>query len=128
LLRFGSGVGHSRNETLGMPLPLPTKCMNLEDATLRHILIAAAMLLPLPAAALAQAEKSDPGSLTDKAKTDHPGSTSGGATTAPTAKPDDSSLSNKATKDAPGATGPGTTANPTAEPKSGSLSDGAKKD
>lgn len=91
--------------------------------------LAAALLCAIPGAALAQAEKSDPGSLSDKAMKDQPG-TSGGSTAMPNAKPEDGkgSLTDKAMKDQPGATGGGATANPTAEPKSGGLSDGAKKE
>lgn len=79
-----------------------------------------------PAVAFAQAEKTDPGSLSDKAKTDNAG-TSGGSTADPNAKPADSSLSDKAMKDQPATTSGGSTAAPTAEPKSGSLSDKAKE-
>lgn len=97
---------------------------------MKKSIVAAALLLAVPTAALSQAEKSDPGSLSDKAAKDQPGTSSGGSTAAPTEKPEDGkgSLSDKAAKDAPGTKSGGTTANPTAEPKSGGLSDGAKKE
>lgn len=94
---------------------------------MKHILIAAALALAVPAAAFAQAEKSDPGSLSDKAMKDQPGNSGGGSTAAPTATPADGSLPDKAMKDNPATKG-GSTAEPTAEPKSGGLSDGAKKE
>jgi hypothetical protein len=93
----------------------------------KHILIAATLALAIPAAAFAQAEKSDPGSLSDKAMKDQPGNSGGGSTAAPTAKPADGSLPDKAMKDNPGTKG-GETANPTADTKSGSLPDAAKKE
>jgi hypothetical protein len=84
------------------------------------------MALAVPPVAFAQAEKSDPGSLSDKAMKDQPSKSGGGSTAAPNAKLAYSSLSDNAMKDNP-ATKRGSTANPTAEPKSGGLSDGAKK-
>lgn len=95
---------------------------------MKKFILAATMLLAMPVAAFAQAEKADPGSLSSKAK-EQPGS-SGGSTAAPTAKPEEGkgSLSDKAMKDAPGTSAAGSTANPTAEPKSGSLPDAAKKE
>lgn len=96
---------------------------------MKKSLLAAAIILAIPAVAVAQAEKSDPGSLSDKAMKDQPGNSGSGSTATPTAKPEDGkgSLSDKAMKDTPGTKG-GSTANPTAEPKSGGLSDGAKKE
>lgn len=89
----------------------------------QHIL-AIAFLAAIPNIALAQAEKTDPGSLSDKAMKDQPG-TKGGDTAAPTAKPESGTLSDKAMKDAPGTKG-GTTAAPTAQPKTGDLPAGAE--
>jgi len=95
---------------------------------MRHLPIALLGASLLAGPVFAQAEKTDPGSLSDKAAKDNPGTT-GGATTNPTAKPEDGkgSLSDKGMKDHPGTKG-GTTADPTADPKSGSLPDGAKKE
>ena len=96
---------------------------------MKKFILAATLVLAMPVAAFAQAEKADPGSLSSKAK-EQPGTSAGGSTAAPTAKPEEGkgSLSDKAMKDAPGTSAAGSTANPTAEPKSGSLPDAAKKE
>lgn len=96
---------------------------------MRKSILAAVILCALPATAMAQAEKSDPGSLSEKAQKDQPGATGAGSTADPTAKPEDDkqSLTGKAADDHPGTSGAGTTANPTAQPKSGSLDDKAKE-
>ncbi len=95
---------------------------------IKQSILALTLLTAVPALALAQAEKSDPGSLSTKAMKDQPGNTSGGSTANPDAKPDSGSLSEKAMKDQPGNSGGGSTAAPTAKPDSGSLSEKAMKD
>jgi hypothetical protein len=96
---------------------------------MKKYVLAAALLCLLPATSFAQAEKADPGSLSEKAKKDQPGTTGGGSTAEPTAKPEDDkqSLPGKAAEDHPGTNAGGPTANPTADPKSGSLNDKAKE-
>lgn len=89
--------------------------------------LALAVLAATTSGALAQAEKSDPGSLSSKQKEQQ--GVSGGSTAAPTAKPEDgkSTLTDKAMKDNPGTTG-GSTGEPTAKPKTGDLPAGAEDD
>jgi hypothetical protein len=91
-----------------------------------HALVAL-LLCVLPVSAMAQAEKTDPGSLSGKAQADRP--KDAGGTAQPNAKADDDtkSLPGKAAEDHPGTDATGTTANPTADPKSGSLPDKAKE-
>lgn len=90
----------------------------------RSILVAAILALT-PAVTLAQAEKQDPGSLSNKAAKDQPATSSDGTTKTPTAKPNSGSLSDKAMKDQPGTDG-GSTGEPTAQPKSNDLPAAAK--
>lgn len=92
---------------------------------MNKLILAAAVLALTPAVALAQAEKTDPGSLSTTAK--EKSATPGGSTAAPTAKPNSGSLSEKAMKDAPGTEG-GSTGEPTAQPKSSDLPAKAKED
>jgi hypothetical protein len=92
---------------------------------MKRYILAAAMLALTPAIAMAQAEKQDPGSLSNKAKETQ--ATPGGSTAAPTAKPNSGSLPEKAAKDAPGTDG-GSTGEPTAQPKSSDLPAKAKED
>lgn len=91
-------------------------------------MLAVILMTAVPSLAMAQAEKTDSGSLSTKAMQDQPGNTGGGSTATPTAKPNSGSLSEKAMQDQPGNSGGGSTANPSAKPDSGSLSDKAMKD
>lgn len=90
-------------------------------------LAAALLVAAVPTIASAQAEKKDPGSLSNKQMEQQP--TSPGSTAAPNAKAEEGkgSLSDKAMKDQPGTTG-GSTGEPSAQPKSGDLPAGAKDD
>ena len=88
---------------------------------IKHLMIAMAFAAT-PAIALAQAEKTDQGSVSQEVKEDLP--KTDGTTKNPTAKPESGSLPGKAMKDHPATTG-GTTDMPTAEPKSGDLPAGA---
>lgn len=88
---------------------------------IKHLIIAAAFAAT-PAVALAQAEKTDQGSVSQDVKENLPKTE--GATENPTAKPETGGLPDKAMKDHPATTG-GTTDMPTAEPKSGDLPDAA---
>lgn len=90
----------------------------------RSMLLAAALLVT-PSVALAQAEKADPGSLSNKQMEQQP--KADGTTAKPTATPEDGSLPDKAMKDQPGTTG-GSTDMPTAEPKTGDLPAKAEDD
>jgi hypothetical protein len=90
-------------------------------------IIAAAVLALVPSLAMAQAEKKDPGSLSNKQMEQQP--TNSGTTAAPTAKPEEGkgSLSDKAMKDGPASTG-GSTGEPTAQPKGSDLPGKAEND
>lgn len=89
--------------------------------------IAVVILAVSSTMAFAQAEKKDPGSLSNKQMEQQ--GTAGGTTAAPTAKVEDgrSSLPDKAQQDNPATKG-GSTTDPNAQPKSGDLPAGAQDD